>query len=873
MTDPIELVVPIILPVPVLAGGYTDVAAAVTTSANPAAPLAVDVAVLPGDQTTPEGVTVPLATVIAPHQVSARFLPAGSTRAEAGATLGPFSRDAWLLSALPDRSVLRRLLPDGVPVPAYWVLEGIDRDSVAAPGTGVLDSWLAGTPGVTPQVEASVENASSDQGPVDPQENWRELMLTGSWAEFVDPETVLGLASTPADRPPGQGVVLTLRTYDGGGTELPAAGLLEAFASIDPGLWADHPVIAAAADLAVDLPVRFYLRFDTWDVDAQSFNDRKGAERVLQPQTVELVDLGSGATIAGGTWTWLDPGGLLEIARPAVRDRSFYVRATFAPGDRIRLERGQDRFIPGVATDALVWDARNWTARDGLTQGSQLLFEGIQLGSVEAPAAFWVYTLVRLALQYHELVPPPYGRQVTVSAQKRRMVPGHQVLLVATGGQVRDRFVTDADGEVSGVACLLEPGESLSVHLPRKLVVDGVTHRVVDRPGATPALFPLSTFRSEDAAAPVSFSAFTSGALSAQAAPLELTIDADAKDVGKGNTADAAAFHALKYARFAHDAVVVLADSDTSMPTEHEFQFSMSKKEDDVPSTRVTVDGANAFTMTDFTSYSWFAAHYVVHEYGHAIERWLGDSVVNASRRDSADKAIGAHHQRYLDERRQTSPWHTYNLVTNTGFAYSECLPEFLELICSVGAKPQSGPAAAPAGRELWEQYLYSVFVPRPLAKTNPTKVSLSTVSARQVENAVAYSLYDYLTTKTGFVGLALVYFDDEAGSWSPRQLWEDWTTSASAEEAERVHRMFRWLWRDAIVTVAGQDPKKWHGLWPLAPDGVPYPTIHDYLQAIQDGTPSHESFEALLNGTLVRWNLEPYDANEPSPPHLEPDW
>ena len=828
MTDPIELVVPIILPMPVAAGGYSDVAAAVTTSANAATPLAVDVAVLPGDQTTPEGVTVPLATLIAPHQVSARFLPFGSTRAEAGATFGPFSRDAWLLSALPDRSVLRRLLPDGVPVPAYWVVEGVDRDSVAAPGTGVLDSWLAGTPGVTPQVEASVENASSDQAPMDPQQTWRELMVTGQWAEFVDPETVLGLASTPPDRPPGQGVVLTLRTYDGSGIELPTAGLLEAFASIDPGLWADHPVIAAAADLAVGLPVRLYLRFDTWDVDAQSFNDRKGAERVLQPQTVELVDLGTGATIAGGTWTWLDPGGLLEIGRPAVRDRSFYVRATFAPGDRIRLERGQNRFIPGVATDALVWDTRNWTARDGLTQGTQRLFEGIQLGSVEAPAAFWVGTLVRLALQYHELVPTSDGGHVAKSAQKRRMVPGHQVLLVATGGQVRDRFVTDADGEVSGVACLLEPGESLSVHLPRELVVDGVTHRVVDLPGATPALFPLPKFRSEDAAAPVSFSAFTGGALGAPAAPLELTIDADAKDVSKGNTADAAAFHALKYARFAHDAVVVLADSGTSMPTEHEFRFRMSSE---VAGTSVTVDGSKAFTMTDLPSGSWFAAHSVVHEYGHAIARWLGDSVGNASRRVSADNAREAHHQRFRDERRQTSIWHQYNLVTNAGFAYSECLPEFLQLICNVGAKPQSGPAPAPTGRELWEQYLYSVFLPRPHTQTNPTRVSLSTVSARQVENAVAYSLYDYLTTKTGFVGFPFVTFDEETGSWSPRQLWEDWTTSASAEEAERVHRMFRWLWRDAIVTVAGRQPSAWHGLWPSPPatGGVPYPTIHDY--------------------------------------------
>ena len=93
---------------------------------------------------------------------------------------------------------------------------------------------------------------------------------------------------------------------------------------------------------------------------------------------------------------------------------------------------------------------------------------------------------------------------------------------------------------------------------------------------ATPAasrLFADDYFHSEKARVPVSFQISTGGEIGAAKGPAVVTIDAGKTDDHRGNTAQAAAFHALKYARFTHDAVALLKGDHKNLPQLHEFRL------------------------------------------------------------------------------------------------------------------------------------------------------------------------------------------------------------------------------------------------------------------------------------------------------------
>ncbi len=885
------LVVPVVVPQTAGSGGYGPVQDFVTTtsSTEPLVPLGVDVVVGSGMlQESPDGAILPLHTLLAPHRAIATFLPAGATleREAWGAPVGPFPRDAWVIDPGVDFGWLTSLLPDGVPAPAVWILHGVDRGSLADP-VGLLNAWLAGeAPGVQPQPQACHEVTDpADRGPT-PEETWRTRMLAGTWSELVTAETLLGNVSVHDEN-----LRLTIAVFGPDGLELPAAALLEAIGQVDPTVMGPHPVVQSAGSLSATVPVRMYLRFDTWDVDATSADDRKGGELVLQPDVVRVVDDVTGAEIPGSTWTWVDPHGILEIGRDVVPVAAFHVEAEFAEGLQIRLERGTEQWWPAASTDRLVWSTAGWTARDTLTHGTWNQFRGIQVGSDSAPVSFWVGTKVRIAFCYQQQWRDRFGGRATKarSVSTRRVAPGHEVGLFETYLPFVDTFTTDEDGEVSGVSFAVNAGMRLGAAVHRRLAVTGADLRVVEDPSRpSTMMFSDEYFWSEDGRSPVLFEPFTSGSFATDPGPIAVLIDADKRVDSNGNTADAAAFHALKFARFAHDAMTLLKGDATHLPLENEFHFSVStESSDNASATSYTPDPADpghVITKISLPSCDWFTHTTIVHEYGHVIARWLSETLADPAARAAYEAGTGACHQRFRDEWRQTESWHDVAVVTNGGLARAEAIPLVLELFMGLGASLPSAHRTPPTGQTGWAKFAHDVKRPAPGATT--TVVALSLYCGRRVEGVFAFALHDYIFTVTGFGGFPVVSDDTPTGYRQPTAYLDDWLGSLPAADRtarlDQLHRLVGWLYVDPMRFVMNYY-FGWTGIWPEPPatGGVRYATVYDLLARIETRDPARsgspptpeESFARLHDEALMPWNLEQVRADEPIPPVLDPDW
>jgi hypothetical protein len=882
MISSVGLVPPLVLPIP---GQYAEVAQA-TTVAAAADPMAVEVTV-PADavQTLPDGTVLMLNSIVAPHASKVRYLPAGDLLVEPTwpVVVGPFARDAWVIDALADVSAIAALLPPTVPAPVYWVLEGVEPTSVddpAAPGW-VLDSWLDGAvPGVRPKVRQCHRWVTPAERADTPEHTWKQAMLAGRWSEAVPAETVLGLVTTDGTSAP-----LRIWTYGADGTTLPAAAILDAFAAADPALLPAHPVVAGCHTLLADpaLPVQFYLRFDLWDVTGSSPADPKGLARSLQPVTVRLVDTTSGTDIPGTNWTWLEgtggrTGGVLEVARGDVSGADFTVRPEFPAGLQVSLSRTDPTRSQPVPPG---WSTAGWTAQDGVTPGSWAAFNGVLIGTQTQPVVFSVGTKVRLSAGYQQQRRDWFAQSPVRKLDTRRLAGGHSVRLYQGGPNPADEFLTDDDGEVSGVSFTVLPGTPVTVGLPRQLDVPAVnggnatTLVALDSPVGS--VFPHNEFQGTDALVPVTFPAFSTGTIG----PADLVIDADA--AGGKHTADAAAFHALKYARFATDATVLLKTDSVAMPVRHEFVIKPGSTA--IPSTQAWPAGNPAstdpdHTVTDFGSEkAWFYPNVVIHEYAHGLVSWLGGeltSIANFNVINNGNVAIA--------DRLANEYGHGHNawLVTNSGTGLDEGLPEFFEFLFGyrdsfvnrmTGLHPGST-TSPPPGQKSWPQHKYQV-----IDHAGTAYVQLSADMGRRVEGVFAIALWDYLANATTFPGFLVVQGDSTLGARPAHACLHDWAATAPAGKPDQLGRLFRWLITDAIGGLYGS-PATWTGAWTGKP-GLPYPTVRDFLSQLQASDPAgaavpptpEESFQHLFDTGLQPWNLEQFDPAEPKPPVLAPDW
>ncbi|HVN12737.1 MAG TPA: hypothetical protein VMT69_11635 [Kineosporiaceae bacterium] len=875
MSSSVGLIAPMILPMTASEGGYASLPgqAAVDVPGDPGG--GVTITVPPGEV---QAVVIPFETLLAPVRAAASFIPAGTTLSrDDGHTLGPFPADAWALIPQPDTT--RPLFPGTVPEPGLYLLQGVSRVSVEQPKTGVLDQWLTnGVPGVQPQVSAAGKVATPSEQGGTPGQTWRNCMLAGIFAEDVPAGTQLGLADLADDGNP----TLTFRVFDYAWTEIPASAVLQTMGTLNPDAMADHPVVTQASVLAADLPVQMFLRFDTWNPLGTHGTDPKGEELALPPLDVRLIDE-QGGTIAGSTWTPAGDSGVLEINRSLVWTQTFSLVATFPKGTQLALERGASRWWPAKATDQLTWSTADWTARDTTTSGTWTDFAGIRVGSAAAPVAFWVGTKVRMALGYQEQHRPFNGgkNSAAKTVSSRRLTVGHAVTLSQaspSGPPVADSFTTDTEGEVSGVSFTVQPGLDLTIAVERRLAFGGTVIRVEDDPAATTPLYSDPSFHFEKATPPVSFPAFAAAAIDGAGKPLKLLIDADARDDTKANTPDAAAFHALKFARYTDDGIALLSGVRPGSATrEHLFHAMVSQDANDGAGSATYDDPSTnkVVTWTHLPDQDWFTRRTVIHEYGHGVVRWLSNTVRDPVRRADAEAAVGAIAARLISERNTKGPGYAHSepMVTNAGIALVEGLTLCFETFFGVGGTLFADKVSAGA-KSSWAKYKYGVYLPVP---PNPV-VSLSTYCGRQVEGVFAFALFEHISKATGFAGFVLgTTGDGPDGCKQPQAFINAWQKKAHAGALDQLNRLIRWLLVDPITVVMG-DKTQWTGQWPATGQSVKYPAVYDHLKRVFDQNPANpqtpqESFTALHNDTLVKWNLEQDLSNEPNPPVLGQDW
>jgi len=911
MISSVGLVPPIVYPQPNPAD-YASTAAAITVTPSAESPLAVDVMVPPQHfQTLPDGTQPPLDTIIAPHQASVSYLSAGTPLVQDTwpAPVGPFARDAWVIDALADRSGIAALLPPTTPTPAYWVLEGVLPASVADPDdpdAGLLAGWIRGdAPGVTPRTQECQAAVAPGPQTDTPDEIWTAAMLAGMWAELVPAETALGQVA-PA---PGSGAdltgVLTIWACAADGTLLPVSGLLADFAGVDAPLLEQHPVVSACQNLLADLPVRFFVRFDVWDVDATSPGDAKGGPTTLQPDRVDLIDADAGGPVPGSTWTWQDPYGIVQVPRQAIDGATFWLEATFPSSTRIRLERGTQRFHPDPV-GSWTWPTAALATTDGKIPGTWTDFTGIQAGTQTEPLTFWVGTKVRLAWAYQQQPRDWYANHdPNGTLTKRRVAAGHAVQLFRAGSATSDTFVTDDDGSVSGVSFEVRPGDEVTAGLLRQLVLDPVNGGTptillaVDDPATAPTsrLFADDHFHSEKAGNPVSFQISTGGEIGAAKGPAIVVIDAGKTDDHRGNTAHAAAFHALKYARFTNDAVALLKGDSKNLPQMHEFrlQYTTDAAAGADTSESLAGPGSPALSYTRMAAAgSWFSSPTVVHEYGHALVAWLGSVLNDQVHYDAYEDATRVIWNRLESELHYPTGKGIHNEggVSNAGVALSEGLALLFECLLGYYSQLSDGttttlvkrPQPPAPGRQGWPQFTYAVR--HHDASGSRPYMSLSADSGRWVEGVFAVALFRYIKEANGFPGFLVEKGDTRSGSRSPQKLLDDWIATLSpgqrTDALAQLKRMFAWLVIDPISGVHSDVATTWSGRWPAPPDPAskPYPAVYDYLRHLQANDPAtkgpwltaEESFLVFFESCLLPWNLEPVDGHEPSPPVLAPD-
>ncbi|HEX5120789.1 MAG TPA: hypothetical protein VFW65_36875 [Pseudonocardiaceae bacterium] len=869
MISSVGVVPPIVLPLPI----EYDSVGQVTTVSEAADPTAVEVAVQPGIlQTVPDSPPLTLDTVVAPHAASVSYLPAGGFLVEETwpAVVGPFAQDAWVINAFGDTSVIAPLLPASVPAPVYWVLEGMAPSSVA----DQLDQWLAGAAaGVHPQADACHRKAPPDRQLDTADHTWKQEMLAGRWAERVPAETVLGLAA-----PDGTVSRLRIWMFGADGTALPAAGILDAFATVDPELLPTHPVVTGCHALLGDLPVRFYLRFDVWDVTLSSAQDTKGAARSLEPDIVRLADATSGTDIPGTTWTWLSPalGGILEVPRPNVAGATFALRAEFPAGQQIRLSRTNSQTFP--VTDRLVWHGVGWTAQDGVTPDHWSAFDGLVIGTQTQPAAFWVGTRVRITAGYQQRRRDWFIQRTYWKLDTRRVAGGHVFNVFQGGTTPVDTFVTDDDGDISGVSFAIVPGPMTTVALPRQLDLPSVNGGNATTMVALSTAFADDQFHGADAITPVVFPAFTSGSIG----PAQLVIET--RRSGRRHTPDAAAFHALKYTKFTHDATTLLKTDTRNLPQRHEIVIAPHSS--DIPDTKAWLAGnplgttGPARTETTLGSEKgWFYPNVVIHEYAHALVAWLSTELPNVAQYVPINNA-GTTMKDRLDH--EFTHGHNAWVVTNSGTAIDEGLPEFFECLLGyrdsflhrIGTLREGTTVEVPKGQESWQKYLYEVSDP------TPAYVQLSKDMGRRVEGVVAMALCQYIMDATDFGGFTVELDDTETGS-RPAHAYLDAYAALPGSRPAQLQGLFRWLITGAITGFYTSPTFGWKGAWPIKTPGPPYPTAYNYLLQLQASDPAksggaptpEESFQHLFDTCLVPWNLEPFDPAEPKPPVLDLDW
>jgi hypothetical protein len=895
------LVPPIVYPQPDPAD-YAPASGVLTVTTAASSPLAVDVKLAPQlMQTLPDRTVLPLDTIIVPHQARAWYLPAGTplVQDQWPAPSGQFDRDAWVIDAFGDRSAIAKLLPPTTPTPVYWVLEGVlpaSVDDANHQGTGLLDRWLAGdAPGVSPRAQECHDLTDPALQASTPEQTWKAAMLAGTWSELVPAETALGQVA-PA---PGSGAdmseVLTIWAYAADGTSVPVSGVLAEFGGADPALLAQHPVVTGCQGVTADMPVRFFVRFSTWDVQGSSPDDAKGSPVTLEPDTVDLIDAATGSPVSGSTWTWQGNYGVLQIPRGAIQGATFSLAARFAPGVRILLQRDTQQFYPGTSGN-WTWPTAGWTSADGTTPGTWTSFDGIQAGTQTEPVTFWVGTKVRLAWAYQQQPRNWYGQHTGGTLTTRRVAPGHVVhLFRAAGSAIADTFATDQDGEVSGVSFGVQAGDTITAGLIRRLDLPPL-HRgnttvllAVDDPANSPALFPDGYFHAENARMSVRFPAVTGGVIGATQGPAVIVIDASKKDDRLGNTVHAAAFHALKYARFTNDAVTQLQGDSENLPLLHEFRLRYTSDTVASADTSQSLAGpgtaARSYTRMAAAG-SWFTSPIVVHEYGHALVAWLGSVLNDQAHYDAFENAIGAIWNRLESESHYPKGKATHNegQITNPGVALSEGLALLFECLLGYYGRLGDGkttgllkrPKPPPsAGQQGWEQYTYGVW--RHDASGDQPSVSLSTDSGRRVEGVFALALFGYITKATGFPGFLVEQGDTRSGSQQPQALLDDWANHQASGKAP-LQNLFRWLVTGATAAVHGGSPSSWTGHWATAPNtaATPYPAVYDYLKHLQDTDPNQsgtaESFQNLFDTCLLPWRLEPVASNEPHPPVLAPD-
>ena len=844
--------------------------------------LGVDIVTPSGATQQPvDGAPLALETVVAPHRCLASFLPAGTAQLPNGDPLpaGALERDAWAIEAVVGE--LRADLPAEFPLPVLWLLEGVDAASVAA----VLETWLAGgVTGVVPQPDRAHDTATDPERGATAQDTWRTRMLGGTWSELVEAEVVLGQASVMAGNP-----TLWVRTFDENGTEVPAAAVLEVLAGVDPVFMAGHPVVVQAAALAANLPVRMVLRFDAWDVDLASADDAKGAVRFLAPTAVRLVADDGGPAIGDLQLTWADPHTVAEIDRAQLEGRSFHVEVDFPPDTRIRLVRGQESFWPDPDQPPS-WSTAGWEAKDGTATGSWRQFTGVQIGTETAPAAFWVGTRVRLVVEYQQWARNMVEQKQGTTVQTVRVAPGHEVGLCFAVGDLdfHDQFVTDQDGEVSAVSFGVSAGDRVGVAVRRSLTVgefDELLLEVVDEPderyedrngsesasGRPPLVFvdDFGYFWSEEGREPLLRSPFTSGDLSGT-----VRVDADGSDPARGNTGSAAAFHALKYALFTHEALVLVKGSNDAMPSHH--QFHVVNEDGDAHTVSFQV-GGSWLAPTYLPSSNWFERGTEIHEYAHAAVRSLSNTLGDPGRREPYVTGVVTFSLRFLQEREQEVVWHNPELVTNGGMALSEGLAELVELLFGAGVGlPVAGAQSVPAGEEGWARHRYLVDTPipgQPAGSYDGEPHPLRECSGRNVEGVFAGAMHQYLTDVTGLPGLGSVGDDTGSGYKRPQAYLDEWLGGRAdpATALVQLHRMAAWLLVDPLEAVVG-DSFWYTGHWP-EPSGDRYPTVYDYLRRIEREAPigaadPKESFAHLHDRYLLPWHLE----REPAP-GLGQDW
>ena len=897
------LVPPIVYPQPDPAG-YASAATATTVTLSAESALAVDVTLAPQHfQTLPDGTPLPLDTIVAPHQASVSYLTAGTPLVQdtSPAPVGPFARDAWVIDALADRSGIAALLPPTAPTPAYWVLEGVLPASVADPDdpdAGLLAGWLRGdAPGVTPRTQECQAAVAPGPQTDTADEIWKAAMLAGMWAELAPAEAALGQVAAG---------VLTIWACAADGTLLPVSGLLADFAGVDSPLLEEHPVVSACQNLLTDLPVRFFVRFDVWDVDTTSPGDAKGGPLTLQPDRVDLIDADAGSPVPGSTWTWQDPYGIVQVPRQAIDGATFWLEATFPSSARIRLERGTQRFYPDPAS-SWTWSTAASATTDGKIPGTWTDFNGIQAGTQTEPLTFWVGTKVRLELAYQQQPRDWYGNHNPNGMLiTRRVAAGHAVQLLRAGSAAAGTFVTDDGGEVSGVSFDVQPGDDITAGLLRQLVLDpvnGGTPAVLlalDDPAAPAAsrLFADDYFHSEKARVPVSFQISTGGEIGAAKGAAVVTIDAGKTDDHRGNTAQAAAFHALKYARFTHDAVALLKGDSKNLPQLHEFRlrYTTDAAAGADTSESLADSGSPARSYTRMAAAgSWFSSPTVVHEYGHALVVWLGSALNDQMHYDAYEDAMRVIYARLESELHYPTGQgiHNEGQVSNAGVALSEGLALLVE--CLLGYYPRLSdgttttlvkrPQPPAPGRQGWPQFTYAVR--HHDASGSLPYVSLSADSGRWVEGVFAVALFRYLMEAAGFPGFLVEQGDTRSGSRAPQALLDDWIATLSpghrTSAPAQLKRMFAWLVTDPISGVHSDAPTTWSGRWPAPPDPAskPYPAVYDYLEHLKVNDPAgqngvgptaEESFLFFFESCLLPWNLEPVDVHEPTPPSLAPD-